>query len=146
MILRNLDGFDEDERTNCTDLPDVSDCVSGILDSARSDAGDLQERIGVEEICDVERRDVNVTSDADSPEIGGQDSNSIQGERVSNNVTQENVVCTQLRHVEAAVTQTRLGRVIKPPKRLIYDMNKQHMDSSDSTVSSLVYLVKCIFT
>lgn len=141
-ILSNLDGFDEDGRSNCTDLPDVS----GILDSASSDAENLLERSAVKRTHDVERRDITVTSDADSPELGGQDSTSIQGERVIDNVTQENVVCTQPRHVDVVVTQTRLGRVIKPPKRLIYEMNNQHIGSSDSTVSSLVYLVKSMFT
>lgn len=142
-VLSNPDGFDEeDKHTNCTDLPDVSDCVSEILDSASTDAGNLQE------INDVKvRSDVNVTSDVDLPE-GGQDSNSTQGEQDQNEVIQdeESVVCTQPRQVEAAVTRTRLGRVIKPTKRLIYEMNKQHIDSSDSTVSSFVYLVKSIFT
>lgn len=146
-ILSNPDGFDEEVgRTNCTDLPDVSDCVSEILDSASTDAGNLQERNDAKVISDVERSDINVTSDVDLPEVGGQDSNSTQGEQVTDEVTKEPVVCTQPRHVEAEITRTRLGRVIKPPKRLIYEMNKQHIDSSDSTVSSFVYLVKSIFT
>ncbi len=120
--------------------------VCQILDSASTDAGNLQERSDAKVISDVERSDVNVTSDVDLPEVGGQDSNSTQGEQVMDEVTKEPVVCTQPRHVEAEITRTRLGRVIKPPKRLIYEMNKQHIDSSDSTVSSFVYLVKSIFT
>lgn len=80
------------------------------------------------------------------PEVEGRDPNLTQGEQVTDEVTEEPVVCTQPRHVDAAVTRTRLGRVIKPPKRLIYDMNKQHISSSDSTASSFINLVKGIFT
>ncbi|XP_047670019.1 uncharacterized protein LOC125141245 [Tachysurus fulvidraco] len=135
-ILSNTDGFDEgDECTNCTDLPDMSDCVSERLYSASTDTGNLQDRTDAKVTSDV-----NVTSDVDLPDVGGQDSNSTQVK------DEESVVCTQPRQVEAAVTRTRLGRVIKPTKRLIYEMNKQHIDSSDSTVSSFVYLVKNIFT
>ncbi|RXN16245.1 gypsy retrotransposon integrase 1 [Labeo rohita] len=133
-ILSHPDGFEEEDgRTNCTDLLVVSDCVSEILDSASTDAENLQERSDVNVISDVERSDVNVTSDVDLPEVEGQDSNLTQREQVTDEVTKEPVVCTQPRHVEAAVTRTRLGRVIKPPKRLIYEMNKQHIDNSDST-------------
>lgn len=114
-ILGNTDGFvEEDECSNCTDLPDVSDCVSEILDSASTDAGKLQDRNNAKVTSDV-----NVTSDVDLPEVGGQDSNSTQGEQVKDEVVhdEESVVCTQPRQVEAAVTRTRLGRVIKPTKR-----------------------------
>ncbi|KAL0152835.1 hypothetical protein M9458_051856, partial [Cirrhinus mrigala] len=131
-ILSNPDGFEEEDgRTNCTDLL-VSDCMSEILDSASIDAENLQERSNVNVLSDVEGSDVNVTSDVDLPEMEGQDSNLTQGDQVTDEVTKEPVVCTQPRHVEAAVTQ-RLGRVIKPPKRLIYEMNKQHIDNADST-------------
>lgn len=71
-ILSN-DGFDGNDHTNCTDLPKVSDCVSEILDST-SFAENMQERDHVEEINYVEGRDVNMTSSAESFDIGGQTS------------------------------------------------------------------------
>ncbi|XP_047677103.1 ribonuclease inhibitor-like [Tachysurus fulvidraco] len=86
-ILSNTDGFDEgDECTNCTDLPDMSDCVSERLDSASTDTGNRQDRTDAKVTSDV-----NVTSDVDLPDVGGQDSNSTQVK------DEESVVCTQPR-------------------------------------------------
>lgn len=115
-----------------------------MLDSVS--AWNLNDRSDVRMEIDVGRSDQNVTSDVDLPEVEGQDSDSTQREQFTDDVIKEPVVCTQPRHVETAVTHTRFGRVIKPTKRLIYEMNKQHIDSPDSTVSSFVYLVKSIFT
>ncbi|XDV11309.1 hypothetical protein PO909_000279 [Leuciscus waleckii] len=146
-ILSNPDGFvEKDGHTYSTDLPDVSDCVSEILDSVSVDAGNLNERGDSKVQRDVDRSDENVTSDVNLPEVNGQDSDSIQGGQFKHGVAKEPVVCTQPRHVDAAVTQTRLGRVIKPPKRLIHEMNNQFIHSSDFTVSSFVYFVQSIFT
>lgn len=146
-ILSSPDGVVEDEgHTNHIDLPDVLECVSEILDSMSVDAGSLNERSDVTVHSDVERSDGHVQSVVDLPEVVAQDSDSTQGELFVHEDTAEPVMCTQPRRVDAVVTQTRLGRVTKPPKRLLYEMNTQNIHSSDSTVSSFVYLVKSIFT
>ncbi|CAM4586209.1 unnamed protein product [Leuciscus chuanchicus] len=74
-ILSNPDGFvEKDGHTYSTDLPDVSDCVSEILDSVSVDAGNLNERSDSKVQRDVERSDENVSSDVNLPEVNGQDS------------------------------------------------------------------------
>ena len=55
--------------------------------------------------------------------------------------TQDQVVCAQ-----PPVFHTRLGRPVKPPARLICEMNEQIVDDSVSPVDSLVSFVKNIFT
>lgn len=145
-ILSNPEDFVEDvDQSMDANLTNVSDCSLDMLDSASLDAGNLNEN-DVEEISTVERSDATVTGDVDLPEEGGKNLSNLTEREQFTKATEELVVCTQPKCLDSAVAQTRVGRIIKPPKRLICEMNEQHMDSSDSTVSSFVYLVKSFFT
>lgn len=55
------------------------------------------------------------------------------------------VVCTQPEHFLAGTVRTRAGRTIKPPQRLICEMNNQFVQDSSPSVISLLDVVKTIF-
>lgn len=61
-------------------------------------------------------------------------------------VSDEPVVATQPQRFDDDVPQTRRGRAVKPPKRLICEMNGQVLDTSHtSTIKSFVSLVASMF-
>lgn len=57
----------------------------------------------------------------------------------------EPVICTQPRRAFPGMTMTRTGRTIKPPKRLICEMNDQVVEDSRSSVGSFVTFVRSVF-
>ncbi len=55
------------------------------------------------------------------------------------------VVCTQPEHIQTDTLRTRAGRTIKPPQRLICEMNNQFVHDSTPSVNSLFDVVKTPF-
>lgn len=117
LILSHPDDFvEEDVNTNHTDLPDESDCVSEMLDSSVG-AGNLNDLSDVRVKSDVKRSYPNVTNDL--PEVQGQDFDLTRRELFTNDIIKEPMECAHSQDMlrQQQLKKTRLGRVIKPPKR-----------------------------
>lgn len=68
--------------------------------------------------------------------------------RVVNNTvsdTVDPVICNNAEYVQTDTVSTRAGRIIKPPQRLICDMNSQFVHDSSPSVISLFDMVKSLF-
>lgn len=117
----------EESQDHHTDEPDVSECVLEPSDSASGVAGDVSEQ------CD------DVLPVSDGPQAAG--SHPVVPTH-EDTMSDEPAVCTQPQSFETAIAQTRRGRVVKPPRRLICEMNEQVLDTSESTVNSFISLVK----
>lgn len=59
--------------------------------------------------------------------------------------TVDPVIFTQPEHIPTDTVSTRAGRTIKPPQRLICEMNSQFVHDSSPSVISLFDVVKSIF-
>ena len=57
----------------------------------------------------------------------------------------EPVICTQPKQVLPNMIMTRTGRTIRPPERLICDMNYQVVEDSRSSVGSFVTFERNVF-
>nr|XP_021332419.1 uncharacterized protein LOC110439844 [Danio rerio] len=55
------------------------------------------------------------------------------------------VICTQPEHIQTDMIRTRAGRTVKPPQRLICEMNNQFVLDSSPSVISLLDVVKNLF-
>lgn len=113
-----------------TDDPDVSECVLEPGDSASGIVAKESEQYS--DVLPVGRGSPDAEHDSVVPTH-------------EDTMSDEPAVCAQPQSFENAVTQTRQGRAIKPPKRLICEMNGQVLDTSESTVNSLISLVVSLF-
>lgn len=117
---------------------------------ADSDTCDRSERIELE--CDVPHLlDEGLPSDDELDQRSSQHSLTTPvfplSHVVNNPVpdTVDPVICNQPKHFQTGTLSTRAGRIIKPPQRLICEMNSQFVHDSSPPVSALFDVVKSLF-
>ena len=128
--LRQVD----ESNGNCSeDLPDVVDSYS--QDGLASD---------LSEVMIYQDSDVS-SDDSTQPSIGSVlDSPVCEADPVGNDRT-GSVVCTQPRRIMLESTRTRVGRLTRPPKRLICEVNDQIVTDSVPSGASLFSFVRSVF-
>lgn len=95
--------------------------------------------------------DEGLVPDAEFDQSSSQHSLTLPGfspSQADNNLvpdTVNSVICSQPEHIQTDTVRTRAGRTIRPPKRLICEMNSQFVNDSSPSLISLFDVVKNLF-